>query len=59
MAFGFVHNRLLSPMVLDQIAFVGLGALIRRGASVAREHGAQSVPPLGSPITQPRHRVTH
>jgi CubicO group peptidase (beta-lactamase class C family) len=57
MAFGFVHNRLLSKMVLDQISFVGLGALIRRGASLAREHGAQSVPTLGSPFTEPRGRV--
>ncbi|WP_424757921.1 serine hydrolase domain-containing protein [Mycobacterium sp.] len=58
MAFGFVHNRLLSPMMLDQIAFLGLGALIRKGASLAREGGAQRMPPLGSPFTGPRHRVT-
>ena len=54
-----MHNRLLSPMVLDQIAFLGLGALIRRGAALARERGAQRVPPLGATFTETRHRATH
>src|SRR5260370_29465039 len=41
MGFGFVHNRLLTPMLLDQTTFVGLGALLRRGADAARKHGPQ------------------
>jgi CubicO group peptidase (beta-lactamase class C family) len=57
MAFGFVHNRLLSPMVLDQMSFVGLGALIRRGVSLARERGSHSVPTQGSPFAEPGARI--
>lgn len=57
MAFAFVHNRLLSPMVLDQIAFVGLAALVRRGTAQARERGAQSVPELGAPFCKSRDRA--
>jgi CubicO group peptidase (beta-lactamase class C family) len=45
MGFGFVHNRLLIPMLLDQTTFVGLGALLRRGADAAR---------AGHPITDGR-----
>src|SRR5690606_5927457 len=30
LAIGYVHNRLLTPMLIDQAAFVGLNALIRR-----------------------------
>ena len=33
LAVGFVHNRLLTPMLLDMTAFVGLGALIRQEAA--------------------------
>ena len=36
MSFGFVHNRLLTRMVLDQATFAGLQALIRRDAARAR-----------------------
>ncbi|MCW2652735.1 MAG: esterase [Mycobacterium sp.] len=57
MAFAFVHNRLLSPMVLDQIAFVGLAALVRRGTAQARERGAQSVPELGAPFCETPDRA--
>ena len=39
-AFGFVHNRLLTPFVVaDQAGFVATAALIRRGAALARSHG--------------------
>jgi CubicO group peptidase (beta-lactamase class C family) len=53
MGFGFVHNRLLTPMLLDQTTFVGLGALLRRGADAARKHGPQIVPGLGAPYFEP------
>src|SRR6185436_7275257 len=39
MAFGFVHNRLLTRMVLDQATFAGLQTLIRRDAARARKRG--------------------
>lgn len=53
MSFAFVHNRLLTPMMFDQISFVGIAALLRRGAAAARKRGAQAVPDLGAPYPQP------
>lgn len=53
MSFGFVHNRLLTPMLLDQAAFAGLGSLLRRGAEAARKRGAQVVPKFGAPYPEP------
>lgn len=53
MSFGFVHNRLVSPMLLDQAAFPGLGALIRRGARQARLRGYGTVTEFGSPVAVP------
>jgi len=52
LAFGFVHNRLLTPMVFDQAVFAGLGVLIRRDADRARRRGYQAVPELGAAYTQ-------
>jgi len=53
MSFGFVHNRLLTPMIFDQATFVGLAALLRRGADAARRHGPHIVPEFGAPYTEP------
>ena len=54
LAFGFVHNRLLSRfVVIDQSGFVGTGALLRRGAAQARKHGFHPVAELGSPFPEP------
>jgi CubicO group peptidase (beta-lactamase class C family) len=50
-SFGFVHNRLLTPMVFDQATFVGLGSLLRWGAAAARKRGPQIVPELGAPFS--------
>ena len=52
-AFGFVHNRLLTPMIFDQATFIGLGALLRRGAATARRHGYQILPNFGAPYPTP------
>ena len=52
-AFGFVHNRLLTPMVFDQYTFIGLGALLRRGAAAARRHGYHTLPNFGAPYLTP------
>jgi CubicO group peptidase (beta-lactamase class C family) len=54
MSFGFVHNRLLTPMLLDQVAFGGLHALIRRDAARARRRGFATVPHFGAPYEVPR-----
>ena len=49
LSFGFVHNRLLTPMVLgDQAGFVATAALIRRGVAQARSNGFAAIPEFGS-----------
>lgn len=48
LAIGFVHNRLLTPMLLDMAAFVGLNALIRKDVAGARRRGYTPVPELGA-----------
>ncbi|MBV9091798.1 MAG: beta-lactamase family protein [Mycobacteriaceae bacterium] len=53
MSFAFVHNRLLTPMLLDQVSFVAIAALLRRGAEGARSRGARIVPDFGAPYPQP------
>jgi CubicO group peptidase (beta-lactamase class C family) len=53
LAFAFVHNRLLSPLVvIDQAGFVATGAMVRRGAAQAREHGFHRVSEFGSPFPE-------
>src|SRR5207253_9565682 len=39
LSFGFVHNRLLTRMLLDQATFAGLYALIRRDPGQAHKPG--------------------
>lgn len=58
LAIGFVHNRLLTPMILDMTAFVGLHALIRRDIARVRRRGFEPVPDLGAaPYELPRPAV--
>lgn len=53
LAFGFVHNRLLTPFVaLDHAGFVGTAALIRRGVARGRRQGFERVPLLGAPFAE-------
>jgi CubicO group peptidase (beta-lactamase class C family) len=54
LSFGFVHNRLLTRMVLDQAVFAGLHALIRRDATQARKRGYETTPAFGAPYDVPR-----
>ena len=54
LSFGFVHNRLLTPMMLDQVTFAGLHALIRRDAAAARKRGYETTPAFGAPYDVPR-----
>jgi len=49
LSFGFVHNRLLTRMVLDQATFAGIYALIRRDAAQARKRGYETTPAFGAP----------
>ena len=54
LSFGFVHNRLLTRMVLDQATFAGLAALIRKDAATARKRGYDVMPAFGAPYEEPR-----
>jgi CubicO group peptidase (beta-lactamase class C family) len=50
LAFGFVHNRLLTPLVVgDQAGFVATAALIHRGVASARRHGYTPITEFGAP----------
>jgi CubicO group peptidase (beta-lactamase class C family) len=53
LAFGYVHNRLLTPLVVgDQAGFIATAALIRRGVSQARKNGFGAVVEYGSPFCE-------
>lgn len=55
LAFSFVHNRLLTPLVVtDQAGFVGTGALLRHCAASARKRGFAPVREFGSPYCAPQ-----
>lgn len=54
LAFGFVHNRLLTPFVAsDQAGFVAINALIRRGVAQARKRGYRPIENFGAPYAEP------
>lgn len=58
LAFGYVHNRLLTPLVVaDQAGFVATAALVRRGAARARERGFEGIARLGSAFAGPASAV--
>ncbi|MCK0175180.1 MULTISPECIES: serine hydrolase domain-containing protein [Mycobacteriaceae] len=48
LSIGFVHNRLLTPMLLDMGAIAGLNVLIRRDVARAQRRGYLPVPELGA-----------
>ncbi|ORA08657.1 esterase/beta-lactamase LipL [Mycobacterium asiaticum] len=48
-SFAFVHNRLVTPILLDQILFVPLILPIRRATTGAHQEGFTAVPDLGAP----------
>jgi CubicO group peptidase (beta-lactamase class C family) len=54
LAVGFVHNRLLSPLVIvDHAGFLATSALLRRAVAEARKHRFESVADFGSPYPEP------
>ncbi|MDT5223681.1 MAG: hypothetical protein QOG19_1088, partial [Mycobacterium sp.] len=53
-SFAFVHNRLVTPILLDQILFVPLILPIRRATTAAHTRGFEAVPNLGAPFSAPR-----
>jgi CubicO group peptidase (beta-lactamase class C family) len=55
LSFGFVHNRLLTPLVVaDQAGFVATAALIRRGVAQARKDGFEAVGDFGATFAERR-----
>jgi len=55
-SFGFVHNRLLTPMVFDMGSFAGLAGPLRDAIELARDHGLIEVPQLGATYPKPARR---
>jgi CubicO group peptidase (beta-lactamase class C family) len=55
-AFGFVHNRLLTPMVLDMASFAALARPMRNAVTAARHHGPLEVPKFGATYCEPGRR---
>ncbi|MHA3022103.1 esterase/beta-lactamase LipL [Mycobacterium sp. BMJ-28] len=54
LAFGYVHNRLLTPMLVpDQAGFVATAALIRHAAGRARQRGFSAIPQFGAAFSYP------
>lgn len=51
-SFAFVHNRLVTPMPLDQILFVPLILPIRRAIAAAATRGFRTVPQFGTPYQE-------
>lgn len=53
LAFGYVHNRLVTPfLAVDHAGFIGTAALLRRGAAQARLRGYRPIPQLGEPFAE-------
>ena len=55
-AFGFVHNRLLTPLLFDMGSFAGLASPLRNAIEAARHQGPLEVPRLGAAYTKPARR---
>lgn len=51
-SFALVQNRLLTPMVFDQVAFAALVTLLQRAVAAARRDGPQPVADFGTPFPQ-------
>jgi CubicO group peptidase (beta-lactamase class C family) len=51
-SFAFVHNRLVTPIVLDQILFVPLILPVRRAIAAAHAGGFRAVPQFGAPYQE-------
>lgn len=57
-SFGFIHNRFLTRMVLDQASFAGLAPLLRRAVNDADRDGATSVREFGATYREPLRSVS-
>jgi CubicO group peptidase (beta-lactamase class C family) len=52
-AFAFIHNRLLTPMILDMASFAGLARPLRNAITAARHAGPLPVPRYGARYREP------
>jgi CubicO group peptidase (beta-lactamase class C family) len=55
-SFGFVHNRLLTPLLFDMGSFAGLAGPLRNAIEAARHQGPLQVPALGAAYPKPARR---
>jgi CubicO group peptidase (beta-lactamase class C family) len=55
-SFGFIHNRLLTPLLFDMGSFAGLAGPLRDAIQAARHRGPLEVPQLGAAYTKPARR---
>jgi CubicO group peptidase (beta-lactamase class C family) len=55
-SFGFVHNRLLTPLLFDMGSFAGLAGPLRNAIEAARHQGPLEVPQLGATYPKPARR---
>lgn len=56
-AFAFVHNRLLTPMLLDMGSFAALAQPMRNAIAAARKNDAMQVRDFGAPYPKPGQRA--
>jgi CubicO group peptidase (beta-lactamase class C family) len=55
-SFGFIHNRLLTPLLFDMGSFAGLAGPLRNAIEAARSQGPVEVPQLGAAYPKPARR---
>jgi CubicO group peptidase (beta-lactamase class C family) len=55
-SFGFIHNRLLTPLLFDMGSFAGLASPLRSAIEAARHQGPLEAPQLGATYTKPARR---
>lgn len=55
-SFGFIHNRLLTPLLFDMGSFAGLAGPLRDAIEAARDQGPLEVPQFGATFTKPARR---
>jgi CubicO group peptidase (beta-lactamase class C family) len=55
-SFGFIHNRLLTPLLYDMGSFAGLAGPLRNAVEAARHKGPLDVPQLGATYTKSARR---
>ncbi|HTX94289.1 MAG TPA: serine hydrolase domain-containing protein [Mycobacterium sp.] len=56
-SFGFVHNRLLTPLLFDMGSFASLARPLRNATEAALDQGPLEVPSLGAPYAKPARRI--